>query len=99
MNLFKSPYFIVSTLLYATIYITDSCGISFPPFLRNYYADLLCLPILLPAILWVLQHIKRMPHLTLNKSMIVFAWLYVSLLFEFILPKYSLDILPTIGMY
>lgn len=84
-----NPYFIVSTLLYLVIYLTNLSGFSFPPIIRNYYADLLCLPVLLPLVLWTLQRMKRTPNLTLNKMMIIFAWLYVSVLFEFILPHFS----------
>jgi hypothetical protein len=57
--------------------------------ISSYLADVLCLPILLSYILLVLRYFKKEPLLWLNTPQIIFLFLYVSLLFEFILPKYS----------
>jgi hypothetical protein len=57
--------------------------------ISSYLADVLCLPILLSYILLVLRYFKKKPLLWLNTPQILFLFLYVSILFEFILPKYS----------
>ena len=60
-----------------------------PKWFSNYFADLLCLPILLSFALLVLRYLKKNQFLWLNYQQIIFAFFYTSILFEFILPKYN----------
>ena len=89
MSLFINPYFIICLTIYTSGYFTKHLGIALPYHIRNYYTDILCLAIILTSVLFVLRISRNAPKLVLNKSMILFAWLYVSVLFEFILPAYS----------
>ena len=60
-----------------------------PWFFSNYFADVLCLPLLLSFSLLLLRHFKKENTLWLNTNQIIFTLIYTSILFEFVLPKYS----------
>lgn len=60
-----------------------------PQWFSNYFADVLCLPILLSFALLVLRYLKKNQFLWLNSQQIIFAFFYTSILFECILPKYN----------
>jgi hypothetical protein len=89
MKIFINPYFIVCITTYTSGNFIEYLGLSLPYIVRNYYADILCLPIVLTSVLFILRTLRNIPKFILNKSMIFFAWLYLSVLFEFILPGYS----------
>ncbi len=55
----------------------------------NYFADILCLPLLLSFSLLLLRYLKKENNLWLNLRQIIFTLIYTSILFEFILPKYN----------
>ena len=58
-------------------------------FFSNYFADILCLPLLLSFSLLLLRYLKKENNLWLNLRQIIFALIYTSILFEFIIPIYS----------
>ena len=60
-----------------------------PRWFSNYFADVLCLPILLSYTLLLLRYLKKNQFLYLNYQQILFTFFYTSILFEFILPKFS----------
>lgn len=62
---------------------------SSPLWLNSYLADLLCMPILLSLSLLSLRYLKRLPHFLFKPVHVLFALLYVSLVFEWLLPSYS----------
>jgi hypothetical protein len=58
--------------------------------INSYLNDFLCLPIILPPILFILRKwIIKNAEYTLSAFHIMFTWLYISIVFEWILPKYS----------
>ena len=60
-----------------------------PIFLSHYFADLLCLPLLLSVVVIGMRWVKSLPNLTLNLPMVVCAVLAVGFVFEYWLPQIS----------
>ena len=58
-------------------------------FIRDHLADLLALQLILTFGLIVVRKIKKLPFFYLNTYVILFAFIYTSILFEFILPKFD----------
>ncbi len=67
-----------------------------PPFFSHYFADLLCMPLLLSSAVLVMRWVRADAGLYLSGAMILVATLYVSLVFECVLPlffqRYTADI-------
>ena len=59
-----------------------------PAWFRAYITDLLCMPLLLMLSV-VFMRMMWWPHLLLDLKKVMAAWLYVSILFEMILPSLS----------
>jgi len=60
-----------------------------PIFLSHYFADLLCMPLLLSVAVIGMRWVKSLPNLTLNLLMVVCAVLAVGFVFEYWLPQIS----------
>ncbi len=60
-----------------------------PLWVSSYFADILCLPILLSFIVIFLRKFRQEHDFQLKKSMILFVFLYVSFVFEIVLPTFS----------
>jgi hypothetical protein len=60
-----------------------------PIFLSHYFADLLCMPLLLSVVVIGMRWVKSLPNLTLNLPMVVCAVLAVGFVFEYWLPQNS----------
>jgi len=69
-------------------------------FTRAYLADLLALPLTLCFGLVSVRWIKRLPFFYLSKAMILFTFVYTSVLFELILPplhsKFTADYMDVV---
>lgn len=86
----KNVFFWTLLIFYVFgLLVTDS-GFSMPKIIRNYYADLVALPIMLSIILTILRHLKSEKNLVLSKYKVFVAFIYLSVVFEFILPYFSL---------
>ncbi len=73
-----------------------------PLFFSHYFADLLCMPLLLSSAVLFMRWLKADAGLYLSGAMILVATLYVSLVFEYVLPlffqRYTADVWD-VGMY
>lgn len=78
---------IVFALLYGLIKFGQT-QYHLPEFFHHYATDLLCMPLVLSMVDVILSHLNK-SFTTLNAWQIIFAIVYCSLLFEFILPHYS----------
>lgn len=58
-------------------------------YVRNYFADILCLPILLSVSTLLIRYVKRAATFKLSILHICFVFLYISIVFEFVLPHFS----------
>ena len=63
--------------------------LSIPVWVNNYFADLLCLPILLSITLMLMRKFLRKANFLFSPLMVFFVWAYVSFVFEFLLPTIS----------
>ena len=60
-----------------------------PSYVTAYLADLTCMPVLLTLTLAVYRRLTRNLAFTFPNSWLVAAWLYVSVVFEMIVPHWS----------
>jgi len=64
-------------------------GIELPFFFKNYAADILCIPLVLGSIQELIRLIKWNNEILLKLPMVVVGVLVFSIVFEYVLPKYS----------
>lgn len=99
----KYLLFCIAILVYFVQLIMKRNHFYLPSAINNYLADLLCVPILLAITLFLLRKFKKLPNLQLSLPMIVFVCVYVSIVFEYILPLYSArytsDILDVVAYF
>lgn len=60
-----------------------------PIFLSHYFADLLCMPLLLSVVVIGMRWVKSIPNLTISLLMVVCAAAAVGFVFEYWLPQIS----------
>jgi len=87
------------SLLWAlyTVHLVLKFGqVPVPTFFSHYFADLLCMPLLLSVALLVMRWVRADADLYLSRAMILVATLYVGLVFECVLPlffqRYTADV-------
>lgn len=76
-----------SVFLSLAYLVLDRIGIMFPAFIRFYFMDLLCMPVICGIILLLLRLFKKFFHLT--KSHLVSLTVMYSIYFEVIMPPVS----------
>ena len=81
--------FWLMTALYLLLYIRKTTGY-YSPWVSDYLADLLCLPIVLSFCLFVMKKWRVVSRdFELTKAMIIATIVYFSIVFEWILPSLS----------
>lgn len=90
MSVFKNPYFFIPVLLFGLNQILEkSLGI-FIPWVHEYLDDLLAIPVILGITLQIYRWIHPLrDSFRFKKEHVIVAFLYVSLVFEGVLPWYS----------
>lgn len=88
-KLITNVFFWLLLIFYVFGLLVTYAGFSLPKIIRNYYADLVALPIMLSIVLTVLRHFKNDKTLVLDKYKVLVAFIYLSVVFEFILPNLS----------
>lgn len=79
-----------SLVLIYVVTLTSKWKFHFLPNILEYYlADLLALPLILKSSLFLTQKLKKDPSLQLSKTKIIVTVIYVSLVFELILPHFN----------
>lgn len=89
MQIIKSGFFICCTLLYFFALTLKFSTIQIHTWFHSYLADLLAMPIISCIALLLLRLLKKNKTLVLSKTQIVLTFLYLSVFFEFLLPKTS----------
>lgn len=89
MKILKNKYYLFALCIYIILAYAKMNGIHFHKLTDSYLADLLCIPLLLYTSLLVHRYIRRDNTINYNKYMIAFVVIYVSIVFEYFLPKYS----------
>ncbi|MDX2072195.1 MAG: hypothetical protein SFV55_27425 [Haliscomenobacter sp.] len=92
------PYPFLSFLLaFYVVHLVLKFGqVPVPPFFSHYFADLLCMPLLLSCAALIMRWLRAEEGLYLSGAMVLVATLYVSLVFECVLPlffqRYTADV-------
>ena len=89
MKLVLKPYFILSVALYLLIRILRLFEIHIPEILNSHLTDFLFMPILLTVSLIGVRVIKRNKLINLTIGMIFVSTVFVSFMFEIIMPSRS----------
>lgn len=83
-------------VLYVVHLVLKFGRVPVPTFFSHYFADLLCMPLLLSGAVLFMRWLRADAGLYLNGAMILVASLYVSLVFEYVLPlffqRYTADV-------
>jgi hypothetical protein len=90
MRVLKNPLFLIACILFwANQYLEKVQGI-FIPFVHAYMDDLLAMPVVLGITLQAFQWIHPLrAGFRFTKVQVLVGWLYFSLLFEILLPRWS----------
>ncbi|GMQ27702.1 hypothetical protein Aconfl_03440 [Algoriphagus confluentis] len=90
MHVIKNPYFFIPVVFFAGNQVLEKGFGIFIPWIHSYLDDLLALPVILGITLQIYRWIHPMREtFRLKKEHVFVAFLYVSLVFEGILPWYS----------
>lgn len=79
--------YIVMSLTAMTIYVMQRLSLPLPAVVNNYVNDLLCLPLLLGAMTFVIRRFKKDNSFTFSIGFVVFLACYYSFYFEYYLPE------------
>lgn len=92
----RYPLLSLLLVLYAVHLVLKFSQVPVPMFFSHYFADLLCMPLLLSFAVLVMRWVREDAGLYLSQAMILVATLYVSLVFECGLPlffhRYTADV-------
>ncbi len=90
MTVVKNPFFYIPVLLFLANQVLEKFFVIFIPFVHAYLDDLLAIPVILGITLQIYKKIHpRKERFTFTKTQILVAVIYVSVVFEWFLPRYS----------
>lgn len=90
MTILKNPFFFIPVLFFLINQLLEKLFRIFIPLVHAYFDDLLAIPVILGTTLQIyrLIHPKK-DNFSFAKIHIVIAFIYVSVVFEWFLPKFS----------
>ena len=83
----RSVVYILMLMIALSIYIMQRLSVPLPFLINNYVNDLLCLPLLLGAMTFVIRLLKKDNSFKFSIGFVVFLACYYSFYFEYYLPK------------
>jgi len=86
MKLFLKPYFILFVLTYFLIRLLRFLELELPEVINSHLTDFLFMPILLTVSLVGVRKLKRDENIKLTSAMVIVSVIFVSVVFEFIMP-------------
>lgn len=99
---YSSWLFLLLFISATSVYLLQQVGYNLPPFINNYYNDLVALPLVLSIALWTVRKIKSNPKLQLTIYQCLAMALLYGWFFEIYLPernpRYTADIIDA-GLY
>ena len=90
-------YFLVSLLVYTSIYVFRRVNIQLPELLNSYLTDFLCMPVILTLCLVGVRWIKKIPKFHLTAAMIFTMTAFYALFFEWYLPYQNTNYTADLG--
>jgi hypothetical protein len=89
MNLKGKIFILISVILYLIILYFKRNSIFINSFVNNYFTDLIFIPLQGLTSLWLTRIILKKHFLILNIRLVLFLFLFNSILFEFYLPYFT----------
>jgi hypothetical protein len=90
MTVFKNPFFYIPVLIFVVNQVLERYFKLFIPFAHSYLDDLLAIPVILGITLQIYRKIHpEKDTFSLTKIQILVAIIYVSVVFEWFLPRFS----------
>lgn len=90
MPVYKNPYFLLPAVMFWVNQYLERIEGVYLPFIHKYGDDLLAMPVILGLTLQVYRWIHPLQHRLVFTPVQVFAgWLYISFIFEYLLPNWS----------
>jgi hypothetical protein len=90
MTVFKNPFFFIPVLIFVVNQVLERYFKLFLSFAHSYLDDLLAIPVILGITLQIYRKIHpRKDNFSFTKTQILVAVIYVSVVFEWILPRFS----------
>jgi hypothetical protein len=88
-NGFKKRLYAALSLIALSIYVMQRSGFQLPSLINNYVNDLLCLPLTLGVITYIIRDFKKDNSFELSIGFIVLLTGYYSFYFEYYLPQFN----------
>ena len=85
----KKILFLIGFISYCIFLWVKNNGVVFHPLIQGYFSDVFALPIMLSIVLIVLRWYANDPNYKLSGYKIIFALVYISIAFEWIIPMYK----------
>ncbi|WP_051219208.1 hypothetical protein [Flavobacterium frigidarium] len=79
--------YIIMLLIAASVYVLQKVATPLPLVVNNYLNDLLCIPLVLGALIFIIRKLKHDPRFTLPFGFIFILSSYYAIFFEYYLPK------------
>ncbi len=90
MTVFKNPFFFIPVLIFTINQVLERYFELFIPIIHSYLDDLLAIPVILGITLQIYRKIHpQKDAFSFTKKQILVAVIYVSIVFELILPYFS----------
>lgn len=86
----KNKLFIFSIVLFVLNQLLEKQFEIYVPLLHTYLDDLLCMPVVLTLSLYILQLLLKNEQFRLTKFQVIIAVVYFAVMFELILPAFSI---------
>jgi hypothetical protein len=85
-----NPWFVIGCIVGVTMFILRRMPVAIPHYFNNYLTDLFAIPVIANTGLWFMRvAIVKNNHYKLSPGQVIFIVLYVSLIFEVVLPHFS----------
>lgn len=85
----KKILFLIGIITYWAFFFAKRSGFVAHPIIQGYLSDFLAIPLMLGVILIILRWYSNDPRFQISSLRILFAFVYISVAFEWILPKYK----------
>lgn len=83
----KRITYLVMTLIALLVYSMQKLNVPLPKFVNNYVNDLICLPLVLGILTFIIRHFKKDKFFTFPLAFVMLLATYYSVYFEYYLPK------------
>lgn len=83
----KRIIYIIMALTALSVYSMQKLNVSLPKFVNNYVNDLLCMPLVLGLLTFLIRYFKKDKYFSFPLAFVLLLATYYSIYFEYYLPK------------